>query len=104
MVEQHCKESQIDYETDEEKYKITIDWPVEYTQANFQEDGSFTKSTATALTKLTVQVFSVKDKEGFYCVQVTNEGAPLLYFQKAVASLRDNVIAPAIHSHKIELA
>ena len=66
-----------------------------------EETDEIEEEEETTIVSLRMQVFSVKDKEGCFCVQFTKTKGNLINFHKAYSVYRDEVLAPAIMTHKL---
>lgn len=84
LVENYCKENEISHETDEPNYIIDIEHPIVITCPNLNEEtNEIEEEEDTSVVSLRMQVFSVKDKDGLFCVQFSKNYGNLIDFHKA---------------------
>ena len=93
------------FTTDEPNYIIDVEHPHSVAVPKYNEetgDLEEGEEEETVMVAMRMQVFSVKDKEGLFCVQFTKTDGNLIDFHKVYSMYRDEVLAPAIFTHKLE--
>lgn len=88
---------------DEPNYTIEIKDSVTVKVPKFNEDtDDVDEEDETRQVTLKMQVWAVQDKEDLYAVEFTKIKGNLIDFHKAYNVYRDQVLAPAIKTHKLD--